>query len=79
MVQVSLHEAKTDFANLIDNALKGTPFVIAMDGKPVLVVRPYTETEDVSRRVGFLKGQIEVPEDFDSFGKDAIAAMFGVK
>jgi hypothetical protein len=28
------------------------------------------------KRVGFLRGRISVPEDFDSMGQDAIAALF---
>ncbi len=29
------------------------------------------------KRVGFLLGEIEVPEDFNEMGKDEIEAMFG--
>ena len=30
------------------------------------------------QRLGFLKGQIEVPEDFDSMGAQGIAELFGI-
>jgi hypothetical protein len=29
-------------------------------------------------RIGFLKGRISVPDDFDTMGQDEIEAMFGV-
>jgi hypothetical protein len=30
-------------------------------------------------RLGFLRGQIRVPDDFDRMGKDEILSMFGEK
>lgn len=36
-------------------------------------VRPPT----APRRLGFLAGEIEVPDDFDRMGEDEIAALFG--
>ena len=30
------------------------------------------------QRLGFLKGEIEVPDDFDRMGESEIAALFGM-
>jgi hypothetical protein len=30
------------------------------------------------KRLGFLKGEIEVPKDFDRMGEREIAALFGI-
>lgn len=76
MQQVDIHEARTNLAKLIEKAVKGEPFVIAKSGKPMVVVSAYTPPPDPARRVGFLKGKVEVPEDFDSMGKEEIQALF---
>jgi len=40
-------------------------------------VIPFVAAENKPKRVGFLSGQIEVPEDFDQMGQDEIADIFG--
>ena len=35
MQQVNIHEAKTNLSKLIEQAVKGEPFVIAKSGKPI--------------------------------------------
>ncbi|GHU01657.1 hypothetical protein FACS1894147_01920 [Spirochaetia bacterium] len=40
--------------------------------KAATMVKPPAQ----SSRVGFLKGQIEVPADFDTMGQEAITALF---
>lgn len=73
MKTVNIHEAKTHLSRLIDDAVKGEPFVIARAGKPLVKV---TVIEDAPpRRLGFLP-EIDVPEDFDTMGADDIAAQF---
>jgi antitoxin (DNA-binding transcriptional repressor) of toxin-antitoxin stability system len=76
MQQVNIHAAKTNLSRLIEKAVQGEPFVIAKSGKPVVQVSACAPPPDPARRVGFLKGGIEVPEDFDSMGKETIQAVF---
>lgn len=76
MQQVNIHEAKTNLSKLIEKAVHGKSFVIAKSGKPMVIVSAYTPPPDPARRVGFLKGRLEVPEDFDSIGREEIRAMF---
>ena len=76
MQQVNIHEAKTNLSKLIEKAVHGEPFVIAKSGKPMVTVSAYAPPPDPARRVGFLKGRLEIPEDFDDMGKEKIQAMF---
>jgi prevent-host-death family protein len=76
MQQVNIHEAKTNLSKLIAKAVNGEPFIIAKSGRPMVTVSAYTAPPDPARRLGFLKGRLEIPEDFDSMGKDEIQALF---
>jgi prevent-host-death family protein len=76
MVTVNIHEAKTQLSKLVDRAAKGEPFVIAKAGKPLVKVVAL-DAPRVPRRLGFLKGQFKVPEDFNTMGQDEIAKLFG--
>src|SRR5882672_4703552 len=76
MVTVNIHEAKTHLSKLVDQAVKGDAFVIAKAGKPLVKVTAL-EAPAAPQRLGFLKGEITVPEDFDRMGGAKIAALFG--
>jgi len=79
MLQINIHEAKTQLSMLVEKAAGGEPFIIAKAGKPMAKVIPFTTPEKKIRRVGFLEGQIEIPDDFDKMGQEEISAMFGGK
>jgi prevent-host-death family protein len=64
MLIVNIHEAKTQLSKLIDRAVKGEAFVIAKAGKPLVKVTALDDPP-APQRLGFLAGQITVPEDFD--------------
>lgn len=76
MMTVNIHEAKTQLSKLVDQAAKGEPFVIAKAGKPLVKVEAL-EAPAIPRRLGFMKGDISVPKDFDRMVEDEIAALFG--
>lgn len=74
MQTFNIHEAKTHLSRLIEKALHGEPFVIAKAGRPLVkVVSLKQEGAGHTKRLGFLAGQVEVPEDFDRMGSDEIA------
>ena len=77
MVTVNLHEAKTQLSKLVDRAAKGEAFVIAKAGKPVVRVAA-VGAPTAPRRLGFLLGEIAVPDDFDRMGETKITALFGL-
>jgi prevent-host-death family protein len=76
MRTVNIHEAKTHLSKLVDQAVKGEAFVIAKAGKPLVKVTALN-TPAVPQRLGFLAGEIAVPDDFDRMGEAAIAELFG--
>ena len=78
MRTVNMHEAKTHLSRLVERAAKGEGFIIARAGKPLVKVVPL-EFRDASlpRRLGFLAGEIAVPDDFDRMGQDDIQQRFG--
>lgn len=77
MQQVNIHQAKTQLSALLEQVRAGESFVIAKAGKPVAVVSPYSPARTSENRIGFLAGQVHIPDDFDDLGRDEIAAMFG--
>lgn len=76
MPTVNIHDAKTNLSKLIDKAVKGESFIIAKAGKPLVRVTAITEDDAPRPRIGFMKGRISVPDDFDDLGRDDIAALF---
>jgi prevent-host-death family protein len=78
MKTVNIHEAKTQLSKLIQEASKGEAFIIAKAGKPVVKVTALgAPTGAQMRRVGFMAGQISVPDDFDRMGREEIERIFG--
>lgn len=77
MHTVNIHEAKTHLSRLVDQAAKGDAFIIAKAGKPMVKVIALDSPNGAQvRRLGFLKGEILVPDDFDSMGSEQIESMF---
>jgi prevent-host-death family protein len=76
MNTVNIHEAKTQLSKLVDQAVKGEAFVIAKAGKPLVKVTAL-EAPAAPQRLGFLAGEIAVPDDFDRMGEEAIELLFG--
>lgn len=78
MKTVNIHDAKTNLSRLVDRASKGEPFVIARAGKPLVKVSPLNAPSPAeARRLGFMAGQIVVPDDFDRMGSVEIERWFG--
>jgi prevent-host-death family protein len=78
MQTVNIHDAKTHLSRLVDQAAKGESFVIAKAGKPLVKVIALNAPEgEQVKRLGFLAGQISVPDDFDSMGATEMEQLFG--
>jgi prevent-host-death family protein len=79
MRQVNIHEAKTHLSRLADEAGAGETIILAKAGKPVAKLVPLTEAalkKKEPRKLGFLDGKFNVPDDFDTMFQDEIIAMF---
>lgn len=78
MRTVNIHEAKTHLSRLVEQAAQGQSFVIAKAGKPMVKVMALDAPTGANvKRLGFLSGQIEVPDDFDRMGSEEIEGLFG--
>ena len=74
-------DARATLSRLIDRALAGEEVVITRKGKPVVKLVP-VETRKEPRRLGALKGQLEIPDSVfaplpdemleDFYGKDGL-------
>jgi prevent-host-death family protein len=75
--KVNIHQAKTHLSRLVDQAAKGEAFVIAKSGKPMVKVVPLeAPLASKVQRLGFLKGRISVPDDFDRMSAAEIKRLF---
>lgn len=80
MHTVNIHEAKTQLSKLIEQAVQGDSFIIAKAGKPLVkVTRLEAPATGQAKRLGFMVGQIAVPDDFDTMGSEAIEQLFGAE
>ena len=78
MQTVNIHEAKTHLSKLVEKAAKGESFIIAKAGKPMVKLTPLdAPATSKIRRMGFLAGEISVPDDFDRLGGEEIEHLFG--
>ena len=79
MKRVKMHEAKTHLSRLVEEAAAGQAFVICKAGKPMVRVTPLAQSDEaapVRSRLGMLRGQFSVPDDFDQLGQEEIADLF---
>ncbi len=78
MRKFNIHEAKTKLSRLVEDVVeRGDSFIIAKAGKPMVkVVRIDSPAAHKNERLGFLKNQIVVPDDFDRMGEDKITQVF---
>ncbi|MBP1859278.1 type II toxin-antitoxin system Phd/YefM family antitoxin [Rhizobium herbae] len=77
METVNIHEAKTHLSRLMEKVSKGESFIIAKAGKPIGKLVPLEEADTPKkRRIGFMKGEIIIPDDFDTMMADEIEEMF---
>ena len=80
MTQIAFDKAKERLSELIDRAANGEDFVIAKAGRPMVKVIAYDNQISVQKpvKIGFLAGDIMVPDDFDTMGNDSVGELFEV-
>lgn len=77
MLTINIHEAKTHLSRLVEEAARGKAFIIAKAGKPMVKVSPLGIDENhCSKRIGFMSGEIDVPDDFDSMETSYLTELF---
>ena len=75
MTTVNIHEAKTHLSRLIEQAARGETVNIAKAGKPLVKLVP-VDAPATRSRIGFMKGEFTVPDDFNTMGQEEIERMF---
>lgn len=79
MKAFNIHEAKTQFSKLVDQAASGKEIVIAKAGKPVakLVSADAAVTlKKPRRKLGLFEGKYNVPDDLDAPLPDSLLDEF---
>jgi len=77
MQTINIHEAKTHLSRLVEDAARGNAFIIAKSGNPMVKVTPLAPDEvHKEKRLGFMRGEISVPDDFDVMESSKIADLF---
>jgi prevent-host-death family protein len=77
MQTVNIHEAKTQLSRLVEQVVHGEPFVIAKAGKPLVKVVALDAPSGAKRcPIGFMKGRVKVPDDFDRMGQAEVEKLF---
>ncbi|MDD2702191.1 MAG: type II toxin-antitoxin system prevent-host-death family antitoxin [Sideroxydans sp.] len=76
MQTVNIHEAKTQFSRIVEQAEAGEEIVIARAGKPVARLVSLAPTTSGTRKLGQGKKQFTFPADFDKLHADEITRMF---
>jgi prevent-host-death family protein len=77
MQSVNIHEAKTHLSRLVEEAAVGEEIIIAKAGRPV--ARIVALAADKPRKLGILKGQFTIPDDFDAPLPDDVLRDFGIE
>jgi prevent-host-death family protein len=75
MSKVNVHEAKTRFSRLLRRVAAGEEITIANRGVPVARLVPVA-AEGTMRKLGFFRGQMTIPDDFDTPLPDDILDAF---
>jgi prevent-host-death family protein len=73
---VNIHDAKTNLSKLVEKAVRGEAFIIAKAGKPLVKVIAIEQADTPKPRIGFLKGKISVPDNFNELGQAEISNLF---
>ncbi len=76
MIQVNMHEAKSQLSKLAEQAWAGEEIIIAKAGKPYLDLVPHRGKRS-PRVAGGYEGQIKIADDFDQTSAEVIAAFEG--
>ena len=78
MRRIDIEQADQQLARLVDGMERGETVVLERAGRPVATISRIEEDEAFAPlpRIGFLKGEITVPEDFDRMGSREIERLF---
>ena len=73
---VNIYEAKTHLSRMIERVAAGEEIIISRNGRPVARLCQLEPRKRNAVRFGLLKGQFEVPDDFDAPLPDDLLRLF---
>lgn len=76
MSTVNIHEAKTQFSRIVEQAEAGEEIVISRAGKPVARLVSLASVAPKSRKLGLGKKHFTFPANFDNLDEGEITGMF---
>ena len=76
MKTVNIHQAKTHFSRLVEQAAGGEEILIARSGKPIARLVPLEQLPG-PRKSGTLRGRIRMGPDFDAPLPKVLARALG--
>jgi len=76
MLKIEISKAKEDLSKLINLVNKGERVIITNNNKPVADIVKHVEKKE--RQLGFLRGKLTIPDNFND-EDDEINAMFNGK
>ena len=77
METINIHKAKTHLSRLVEEAAQGKSFIIAKAGKPMVKVSPLSDEDQKGlQKIGFMAGEISVPDDFDAMSEQELLMFF---
>jgi prevent-host-death family protein len=76
MSTVNIHEAKTQFSRIVEQAEAGEEIVISRAGKPVARLVSLTSVAPKARKLGQGKKYFTFPPNFDNWNAGEITGMF---
>jgi len=77
-LQMNIHEAKTNFSQLVERAEAGEEIIIARDGHPCARLVPLAAGSR-SKMTGMDLGRIWIADDFDATPQDVIDSFYNSK
>ncbi len=75
MIEVNIHEAKTNLSRLLARVASGEEVIIAKAGKPIARLVPFRRPKG-KRPLGMDRGLFRVPKDFDAPLPDELLNAF---
>ncbi len=72
----SVTDAKAKFSQVVESVLQGEEVIVTKMGKPAVKISAY-ETSAENKRLGLMKGQATIPDDFSEWNEEE-AKLLGI-
>lgn len=78
MIQLNIHEAKTNLSKYLKEITEDKPILLCKRNVPVAKIVVLKEKSSLERQIGLAKGEFTVPDEFfDALPDDILAGFEG--